>query len=78
MTVFLLSSDIITKHKKLIIDKKSVSSSFYITQKIPKHVLGFFNFIGTVNSLHYFTSINSTSKIKVAFGGIAPPAPRDP
>jgi len=27
---------------------------------------------------YYLTSINSTSKIKVAFGGIAPPAPRDP
>jgi hypothetical protein len=26
----------------------------------------------------YFTSINSTSNIKVAFGGITPPAPRVP
>ena len=33
------------------------------------------NFIKNINSLNYFTSINSTSKIKFAFGGIAPPAP---
>jgi hypothetical protein len=26
----------------------------------------------------YFTASNSTSNIKVAFGGIAPPAPRAP
>lgn len=27
---------------------------------------------------NYFTSINSTSKINVASGGITPPAPREP
>jgi hypothetical protein len=26
----------------------------------------------------YFTSISSTSKMSVAFGGITPPAPRSP
>ncbi len=30
------------------------------------------------NARPYFTSINSTSKIKVAFGGITPPAPLEP
>jgi hypothetical protein len=29
-------------------------------------------------SRRYFTASNSTSNIKVAFGGIAPPAPRAP
>ena len=29
-------------------------------------------------SVAYFTSISSTSKTSVAFGGITPPAPREP
>lgn len=42
-------------------------------QKKPRNFEAFFG-----NKNCYFTFINSTSKINVAFGGITPPAPRSP
>lgn len=47
-----------------------VSSSLFLAKaKFP---------IRNITSLYYFTEINSTSKIRSAFGGIAPPAPLAP
>ena len=54
---------------------------FYFCSKkkshMPKHMGPIFKTI-LIASKSYFTSINSTSKIKVAFGGITPPAPAAP
>ncbi len=39
---------------------------------------GVLAFLFCAKSEFYFTPSSSTSKIKVALGGITPPAPRDP
>ncbi len=50
--------------------KKNITSQKALLKKEYKIMYSFF--------YYYLTSTNSTSKIKVAFGGITPPAPREP